>query len=117
MLPVPLPREVYQVNFIALEYDYITLHKLISCPGPCIGHTGRFLLLFLVLNLLLLRFLWPGMTPFYVPTCRFGGIHQMYCFLFECGPLPCVKKTFLAVSRRSQKLKISVSPWVVESNP
>ena len=44
--PAPLPRAVNQVNFIAFTSDCTTLHKFISCVGPCRGPTYRFYFIF-----------------------------------------------------------------------
>ena len=43
--PAPLPREVYQVDFMALACACITLHEFILCPGTCRDHTGSFIFL------------------------------------------------------------------------
>ena len=47
--PVPPPRAVDQVDFIALACSSMTLYEFISLLGPYRGHTGEFFLLFLLL--------------------------------------------------------------------
>ena len=73
--PAPLPRAVDQVNLIALFCAYITLHELISCPGPCRGHTGWFFF-YVFLFASSSEGSRPGMTLRSAPTWRIGGVHR-----------------------------------------
>ena len=40
--PLLPPRVLNQVKFMALDCDSMTLHKFMSYPGPCRGHTIKF---------------------------------------------------------------------------
>ena len=62
--PALLPRSVDQVDFMDLGCACITFYKFISCPGPWIGHTVRFLSLFL-LSVFILASSSEGFTAWY----------------------------------------------------
>ena len=118
MRPVPQPRAVDQVNFMALACAIMTLHRFMTWPGPYRGHTGLFLLFgfifFSVLFWGVCRLVWPFALRLLGGLVVFTGL---LVFLFWWFSSPCVCNIYSEVSRRSHNLTSFVRPWVTESNP